>query len=99
QPWPTAFTYLHKAGQAPLRLIVYKTAIVAAPASVPPGHLFTDSALPGLLLVAAGPDASGSPTALSILELQPAGKKRMFAADFLRGRAVQPGMFLGPEKP
>lgn len=35
-------------------------------------------------------------TALRITELQPAGGKRMSAADYLRGRAVKPGMRFDP---
>lgn len=34
---------------------------------------------------------------VEILELQPAGKRSMTASEYLRGRAVQPGDWLGPE--
>jgi methionyl-tRNA formyltransferase len=39
----------------------------------------------GRLLVATGDGA------LEVLELQPAGKRRMAAADWLRGAAIRPG--------
>jgi methionyl-tRNA formyltransferase len=35
--------------------------------------------------------------AVEVLELQPAGKRRMAAAEFLRGRKLQPGERFGPE--
>jgi methionyl-tRNA formyltransferase len=34
---------------------------------------------------------------LEILELQPAGKKRMSAAEFLHGHPLKPGDRFGPE--
>jgi methionyl-tRNA formyltransferase len=34
--------------------------------------------------------------ALEVLELQPAGKRSMSAAEFLRGYRVQPGERFGP---
>jgi hypothetical protein len=34
---------------------------------------------------------------VEVLELQPAGKRRMESAEFLRGRKPQPGDRLGPE--
>ena len=40
---------------------------------------------------------AGEGTVLEVTELQPAGKKRMPAADFLRGRRVLPGDRLAPE--
>jgi methionyl-tRNA formyltransferase len=36
---------------------------------------------------------------VEVNELQPAGKKRMSAAEFLRGRRPMPGDRLGPETP
>jgi methionyl-tRNA formyltransferase len=38
-------------------------------------------------------------TAVEVLELQPAGKRRMAAVEFLRGRRLQDGDRFGPEAP
>lgn len=93
-PWPTAYTFWHRPGQPSLRLIVHK---VRARPAVPgetliPGEILTTTI--DLLCVAAGEG-----TVVEIHELQPAGKKRMPAADFLRGRRPVPGDRLGPEQP
>src|SRR5262249_5116516 len=91
QPWPSAYTFLHSAGKAPLRLIICRASHQ--------GPLFARPAEPGTLatsqqnLVA----AAGINTVVHILELQPAGKKRMTAAEFLRGHPIRPGDRLGPE--
>ncbi len=92
-PWPTAYTYWHRAGQPPLRLIVHK-------AECRPGT--TDQALaPGSVLEPEGSSArlrvvAGGGTLVEVLELQPAGKRRMAAEEFLRGHRVRPGDRLGP---
>ena len=39
---------------------------------------------------------AGAQSVVEVHELQPAGKKRMPADDFLRGRRPQPGDRLGP---
>ncbi len=91
QPWPTAYTCWHRPGQEPLRLIVCRAS--ARPAS-PDEHLAPGEVLPTSsreLAVGAGDN-----TVVEIHELQPAGKKRMPTADFLRGRRPQPGDRLGP---
>ena len=41
--------------------------------------------------------AVGSSETVEILELQPSGKRRMKAADFLRGHPIQPGDRFGAE--
>jgi methionyl-tRNA formyltransferase len=94
QPWPTAYTYLHQPGQPPLRIIVNKT---AAKEGVQP-----DEVSPGRIIPAPGDTthlrvAAGSGTAVEILELQPAGKRRMAEAEFLRGHRLVTGSFFGPE--
>jgi methionyl-tRNA formyltransferase len=96
QPWPTAYTFLHRAGESsPARLLLYRavpSAVQASPETAA-GTLFTDPHLPGSLLVSAA-----ERSVVEVLELQPAGKRRMSARDFLRGRPVQPGDRLGPER-
>ncbi len=94
QPWPTAYTFWHRQGQQPLRLIIHRAAsrlrrdeekALASGQVVVPGD-------PARLGVAAGGDS-----VVEVLELQPAGKRRMAAEEFLRGRRPQPGDWLGPE--
>jgi methionyl-tRNA formyltransferase len=46
----------------------------------------------GKLFVACGAD-----TALEVLELQPAGKRRMSTRDFLRGNPLPPSASIGSE--
>ncbi len=95
QPWPTAYTFLHSGGHKPLRLIVND----ATPAP------FRDAAGPcGSLQSAINEEgdavlvvSAGEGTFVRILELQPAGKRRMTADEFLRGHPVQPGDLFGPE--
>jgi methionyl-tRNA formyltransferase len=94
QPWPTAYTFWHRQGQQPLRLIVHRAArrprrdeerALGAGQVVVPG----DSARLGV--------AAGGDSVVEVLELQPAGKRRMVAEEFLRGRRPQEGDRLGPE--
>ncbi len=94
QPWPTAYTYWHRAGQEPLRLIVTRAKVspVGFPPGYGPGSLGLAPSVPYLWV------ATGSNTAVEVHELQPAGKRRMTAEEFLRGRRPQPGDRLGPEQ-
>lgn len=89
QPWPTAYTFLHRTGQPPVRVIVNRAVVMApvAPGSGP-GMVLPEKAR---LLVAAGGGV------VEIVEMQPAGKKRMPAAEFLRGHPVADGDRFGPE--
>ena len=78
-PWPTATT--ETITGAPLKLFVTK--VLES----------TTNAAPGTVLEAGknGIDmACGNGTVLRILELQAVGKKRMKAADYLRGNPIQP---------
>jgi methionyl-tRNA formyltransferase len=73
-----------------LRLIVNRA--VVEPASMP-----SAATRPGTVLAAAGDDlvvAAGA-GALRLAELQPAGKRVLTAAEFLRGYPIQPGEVLG----
>lgn len=84
-PYPGAFTRLDgkifKIYAA--RLSKQKTA--AAPGTV------IDTGEEGFLV------AAGSGSVLEVAECQPAGKKRMSAADFLRGKGLEIGALLGKE--
>jgi methionyl-tRNA formyltransferase len=90
-PWPTAYTFWHRAGQPPLRLIVHRARPATAEKPVAPGEILTTRL--DALCVGAGDD-----TVVEVHELQPAGKKRMAAAEFLRGRKPLPGDRLGGEQ-
>src|ERR1051326_6387630 len=95
QPWPTAYTFLHRGDQPPIRVIVSDAAPVSsAPAPGQPGELQQEESAEGeaVLLV-----YTGEGTMLRVLALQPAGKRLMTAAEFLRGHPVQPGHRFGPE--
>jgi methionyl-tRNA formyltransferase len=97
QPWPTAYTFLHQKGKPPLRVIIPRIGGIAI-AGTGPNH-----PLPGSVLSPTSNDslcvATGSNGGIEILELQPAGKKRMTAAEFLRGHRLQQGDYFGPETP
>jgi methionyl-tRNA formyltransferase len=93
QPWPTAYTFWHRIGQPTVRLLVTRAG--ARPATA------DESALsPGEVVIV--PDASvlrvrAGEGVVEIMELQPAGKRRMPAAEFLRGRRPHAGDRLGFE--
>ncbi|MBL9163398.1 MAG: methionyl-tRNA formyltransferase [Planctomycetaceae bacterium] len=86
-PWPRAYTAWQRGGGEPLRLILHRTAVIAPSPNpeVQPGTVLDANQR---LLVATG---SG---ALEILTLQPAGKRVMQAAEFLRGYQLAPGQRL-----
>ena len=100
QPWPTAYTFLHRPGKEPMRIIISKSGrtlacgwgLTMGPAQ---GTLIGNSTgaknPPDLCVVC----AQGGE--LEILELQPAGKKKMTAGEFLRGYPIVQGMRFGPE--
>lgn len=91
-PWPTAYTFLHRPGKEPVRLIVTRAGVAEGPAG-------TAAALPGTpLSLPAAPLAVATGSGLLVIhELQPAGKRRMTAEEFLRGHPLPPGSRLGPE--
>src|SRR5579883_334725 len=94
QPWPTAYTFFHRPGKEPMRVIVSKASTSPVPvANVPSGPLVVAAHLhPHLVIVKTG-DEFG----VGISELQPAGKKKMTAEEFLRGYPVVEGVRFGPE--
>jgi methionyl-tRNA formyltransferase len=98
QPWPTAYTFLHRSGKPPIRVMILQVdSLGYQPKMDPgpePGIIFAG---PADLTVSCGP-ATGW-THFNVLELQPAGKKRMTAAEFLRGHPLKDGDRFGPESP
>jgi len=99
QPWPTAYTFLHRGGQPSLRLIIARANAfpVRYDPSVPVGSVFTDPRFPGSLFVRAGEVHPEEASVLEVTELQPAGKRRMSSVEFLRGHSIKEGYRFGPE--
>src|SRR5262249_27810813 len=101
QPWPTAYTFLHRTGKPPLRVIIHRAETGALTMCGPNRPLSgtisgagkdIDS---GRFLIAIWP---GNNIDVSVSELQPAGKKRMTAEEFLRGYPLTEGDRFGPEQ-
>ena len=100
QPWPTAYTFFHRPAyldqpaKETMRIIVSrvepfgKNPLPGRACGTPYGY----TPEPGRLLVLAGDNDF-----VSILELQPAGKKKMTAAEFLRGYPLEGVQRFGPE--
>lgn len=82
QPWPRTFTFYADAKGQSQRLNVDRVIVVPLEESAKPGELVEAS---DRLVVATGDGG------LEIQELQPAGKRRMPAADWLRGAPVKVG--------
>jgi methionyl-tRNA formyltransferase len=95
QPWPTAYTFWHRSGQPPLRLLVCKAtsrSVMEEELSLQPGEVVGAGSTSHLA-------AATGEGIVEVVELQPAGKRRMSAAEFVRGRRPQAGDRLGPEAP
>ncbi|XJZ28450.1 methionyl-tRNA formyltransferase [Bacillota bacterium Lsc_1132] len=84
-PWPVAFTTLD--GQV---IKIWQTEKVCSSQMATPGTI-TKVDSDGMIV------ATGNETAIKIKELQPSGKKKMAAEEFLRGTGskLAPGMILG----
>jgi methionyl-tRNA formyltransferase len=92
QPWPTAYTFFHHTGQPPLRLLITKAvADDSTTAAARPGHAESEGTQALFVATAEG--------RVKVVEVQPAGKRRMTAEEFLRGRRPGPDDFFGPETP
>jgi methionyl-tRNA formyltransferase len=92
EPWPKSYTFLHRlAGGPALRLLLGPVQTLNTPHAeeIPPGTVLEASA--DRLQVAAG---QGS---VLLGSVQPAGKRVLSAAEFLRGYRVQKGDRLGGE--
>ncbi len=91
QPWPGCHTFWPHEGKESTRLILSQVAVADAlstggAVAAAPGHVFLAD---DRLTVATGDGL------LEIVELQPAGKRRQTAAEFLRGHVLRPGDTLG----
>lgn len=86
QPWPGAYTMLR--GR---KLIVHRMSL-ASQNSIAPGIL---QVCDGQMLVGCGAGADGNSTAIVLDEVQLEGKRRMAAAEFLRGFQLRSGERLG----
>lgn len=95
QPWPTPYTFFHRPGKEPIRVIITK---VGNPSHFNRGVLTDRDGF----LYSDGRQLRAyccTVESLEVLELQPAGKKRMTAEEFVRGHPIQDGYRFGPEKP
>lgn len=93
QPWPNAFTTHH--GR---RLIVWRAEARGREAGLGDAAPAGEATAAGTLVVARGDDlvvACGGETTLKLLEVQPEGKQRLGARDFINGLRAQAGERLG----
>ncbi|TWT96842.1 Methionyl-tRNA formyltransferase [Botrimarina colliarenosi] len=84
QPWPRAYTFVPQAKGEPLRLVIDRVAVAEGAGT--PGEVLTADKR---LVIATGDGA------IEILDVQPAGKRRMAAGDWLLGAKLSPGLNLG----
>jgi methionyl-tRNA formyltransferase len=101
QPWPTAYTFFHRQGKPPLRVVIPRAAV---PTDFLSMEFSRSSRRAGEAMCFPEPPRLWAATGIElgfveILELQPAGKKRMTTAEFLRGHAIREGDRFGPEQP
>ena len=89
-PWPGTYTFWHRQGGQPVRLIVGPVTAVdySGPAAEPGTVLEADRQR---LVVAAGEGA------VRLQVVQPAGRRPMDIEQFLRGNRVRPGDRFGPQ--
>jgi methionyl-tRNA formyltransferase len=105
QPWPTAYTYLHRQGKDPMRVMVNRASPgldIADPSGRRLGHFIPKFGVGATGSVQVDSDGGlwirvGGNGGVRLLELQPAGKKRMTAEEFLRGYPLKDSDRFGPE--
>jgi methionyl-tRNA formyltransferase len=101
QPWPTAYTFFHRTGKPPVRIIItrarWEPEIDTYNQPAKPGMIVSDPSDWISLYVVAGEVAPGKHSVVLVTELQPAGKRRMTDEEFLRGHSISPGDHFGPE--
>jgi methionyl-tRNA formyltransferase len=90
QPWPNPYTFLHVAGKPPQRLLILEVQPLetSSPGGTPGVPIGTDA---NRLIVQTGAGA------IEVLQIQPDGKRRMTAAEFLRGRPITGSDRFGPD--
>jgi methionyl-tRNA formyltransferase len=104
QPWPTAYTFFHRPGKPPMRVIICRTAGTSATSPMPEFR-FPEGQIKVHVQSVANSNESEPvlvvnaqfATFLHVAELQPAGGKRMTAAEFLRGYPLVEGSRFGKE--
>jgi methionyl-tRNA formyltransferase len=89
-PWPGSYTFWRRGEGEPLRLVLGPVAVIESAPAAPPGTIL--EAANGRLVVAAGAGA------IMPRSIQPAGKRLMGIAEFLRGYHVRPGEVFGAEE-
>jgi len=96
QPWPTAYTYRRREGIPPARVIIHKAIATDLPAQQAgsPGLLLTRPTVGAPILVQV---ADGR--LVRIEQIQPEGKRKMTAAEYLNGNPIREGDRFGPETP
>ena len=87
QPWPRASTDWLRTGVAPMRLIIGRVDVRDSSHEGAPGTVVASDK--NELVIAAGAGA------VSIVQVQPAGRQMMAVADFLRGHPVRAGEQFG----
>lgn len=87
QPWPGSYTSWNSPKKGPLRIIIHEADLVEESQDRQPGEVAISDGRQLVIQTGSG--------GLAIVRLQPAGKKPMPVADFLRGHAVQLGDRLG----
>jgi methionyl-tRNA formyltransferase len=91
QPWPTAYTWWHRKDKPAMRLMIGRCrAHAEAATGTIPGRCVIAEKITALQV------ASGTGE-VEILDLQPSGKRRMEAGEFLRGNTVREGDWFGAE--
>jgi methionyl-tRNA formyltransferase len=94
QPWPTAYTYLHRPGKETMRIIVNRATRGESDCfgnRYDVGEIVTCAGLIGV--------CTGKHQVVIVEELLPAGRKKMSSDEFLRGYPIVEGMRFGPEGP
>ncbi|MEK6247865.1 MAG: methionyl-tRNA formyltransferase [Planctomycetales bacterium] len=81
KPWPKTYTHWIRNEKEPLRLILDRVSVHSAPVDAGPGIVAMSD---GCLVIGTGDGA------LSLDQLQPAGKRVLSSKEFLRGYPVQP---------
>lgn len=90
QPWPTTYSFWQRPAGEPLRLILDQVTVVetvGGAASAAPGQVVEAGGHRLVLATGAG--------LLSIERIQPAGKRVLTTAEFLRGYPLRPGQLFG----